>query len=236
MSFKLFKTFIFCFSLCFIAQESFSQILNSKKVDLPATYTFDYNYKLKMTTQSQKKDMVMDYYLKKDAEYFGFKMDQIKTEQGDMFFVMDNNLDVNAMFMDMMGQKMVQTTSLNMKEMTKDTVESNKDFNIKKIGTKTILGFECQGFVIDNDEAEITFYIAENAPVSFNNMMDANLKNMPKGFNTEWMKKMENGLMMEMIYKDKKKSKNDMTMTCIALNKTDFSIKTSDYKSSIFGR
>jgi hypothetical protein len=236
MSFKLFKTFIFCFSLCFIAQESFSQILNSKKVDLPATYTFDYNYKLKMTTQSQKKDMVMDYYLKKDAEYFGFKMDQIKTEQGDMFFVMDNNLDVNAMFMDMMGQKMVQTTSLNMKEMTKDTVESNKDFNIKKIGTKTILGFECQGFVIDNDEAEITFYIAENAPVSFNNMMDANLKNMPKGFNTEWMKKMENGLMMEMIYKDKKKSKNDMTMTCIALNKTDFSIKTSDYKSSMFGR
>jgi hypothetical protein len=67
-------------------------------------------------------------------------------------------------------------------------------------------------------------------------MMDANLKNMPKGFNAEWMKKMENGLMMEMIYKDKKKSKNDMTMTCIALNKTDFSIKTSDYKSSMFGR
>ncbi len=236
MSFKLFKTFIFCFSLCFIAQESFSQILNSKKVELPATYTFDYNYKLKMTSQSQKDEMVMEYYLKKDADYFGFKMNQMKTEQGDMFFVMDNKLNVNAMFMDMMGQKMVQTTSLNMKEMTKDAAESNNDFNIKKIGTKTIMGFDCQGFVTENDDAEITFYIAENAPVSFNNMMDANLKNMPKGFNAEWMKKMENGLMMEMIYKDKKKSKNDMTMTCIALNKTDFSIKTSDYKSSMFGR
>lgn len=235
MSSKLFKTSVICFLLCFISPQGFTQVPNSKKVDLPATYTFDYNYKLKMTSQSQKEDMVFEYFLKKDADYFGFKMDQMKTEGANMFFVMDNKLNVNAMFMDMMGQKMVQTTSLNMKEMTKDTSESNKDFNIKKIGTKTIMGYNCQGFVTDNDDAEITFYIAENAPVSFNNMWEANSKNMPKGFNAEWMKKMENGLMMEMIYKDKKKSKNDMTMTCVGLEKTSFSIKTSDYKSSMFG-
>jgi len=235
MAFKLFKTSVICFLLCFISQQGFAQMPNSKKVDLPATYTFDYNYKLKMTSQSQKDEMVMDYYLKKDADYFGFKMNQMKTEQGDMFFVMDNKLNVNAMFMDLMGQKMVQTSSLDMKEMTKEDAESNKDFNIKKIGTKTILGYDCQGFVTDNEDAEITFYIAENAPVSFNKMWDANSKHMPKGFNAEWLKKMENGLMMEMTYKDKKKSKSDMTMTCVGLEKTDFSIKTSEYKSGFGG-
>ncbi len=235
MSANLLKTAIICILFSFISLKGFSQLLGSKKVDLPSTYTFDYSYKLKMTSQSQKDDVVIEYFLKKGADYFGFKMDQMKTDQGTMFMVMDNNLNVNVMFMDMMGQKMIQTTSLNMKGMVKDAAESNKDFTIKKIGTKTILGYECQGFITDNDEAEITFYIAENAPVSFKGMWDANSKNMPKGFNPEWMKKMENGLMMEMIYKDRKKPKNNMPMTCIELEKTDFSIKTSDYKTSMFG-
>ncbi len=235
MAFKLFKASIIFFLLCFISQQGFTQIPNSKKVDLPATYTFDYNYKLQMTTQSNKNDMVLEYFLKKDADYFGFKIDQMKTEQGNIFFVMDNKLDINAMFMDMMGQKMVQTSSLNMKGMVNDAADSNKDFNIKKIGMKTIMGYECQGFVSESEAHEITIYFAENTPVSFMGMFEANAKNMPKGFNADWLNKMENGLMMEMIYKDKKKSKNDMTMTCIALEKTDFAIKTSDYKSGMFG-
>ncbi len=233
MSLKFLKTSIFCFVLCLIAQGSFAQTPKSKKVDLPSTYTFNYNYKMKLT--SQKEDMIMDYYLKKDAGYFGFKMDQMKSEQGNIFFVMDTNLKVNAMFMDMMGQKILQTTSLDVKGMVTDAAESNENVNIKKIGTKTILGYECQGFINDTPENEVTFYIAENAPVSFNNMWQGNAKNMPKGFNADWMKKFENGIMMEMIFKDKKKPKNNMTMTCINLEKTDFSINTSDYKSGMFG-
>lgn len=236
MAFKLYKTFIICIILCFISEVGFSQLGKSKKVDLPATYTFDYNYKLQMTTQSQKEAIIVDYFLKKDADYFGFKMSQMKSGQGDMFFVMDNTLKVNAMFMDMMGQKMVQTSTLDMKDIAKSSAEDTSDFKLKKIGTKTIMGYECQGFITDNADAEITFYIAENAPVSLNNMWEANAKNMPKGFNAEWLKNLENGLMMEMVYLDKKKSKNNMTMTCIALETTDFSIKTSDYKSGLFGR
>jgi hypothetical protein len=47
----------------------------------------------------------------------------------------------------------------------------------------------------------------------------------------------ENGLMMEMIYEDKKKSKNNMTMQCTGLDKTDFSLDISKYSSmmSAFG-
>lgn len=233
MSFRLFKIFLSCLAIFLILPQGFAQFPKSKKVDLPSSYTFDYNYKLQFSFQ--KEDMIMDYYLKKEADYFGFKMDQMKSEQGDIFFVMDHNLDVNAMFMDMMGQKMVQTSSLNMKEMVNEGSDSNDDFTIKKIDKKTILGYECQGFVSESDELQVTFYIAESAPVNFNTIWDANTKNMPKGFNAEWMKKMENGLMMEMVYKDKKKPKNDMTMTCIALEETNFSIKTTDYKSSMFG-
>ncbi|MCB0446109.1 MAG: DUF4412 domain-containing protein [Gelidibacter sp.] len=229
MSFKFFKTATICLTLCFISQQSFSQFPKSKKADLPETYMFDYSYKLKMT--SKKGDMVLNYYLKKGADYFGYKMDQMEGEQGDMIFVMDKKLNVNVMLMNMAGQKMLQTTSMNMNEIVSDASETNKDFTMKKIGTKTIMGYECQGFMSESDEHEITFYIAEKAPVSFNNMWTANAKNMPKGFDSAWMEKFKNGLMMEMIYKDKKKSKNDMTMTCVELRKTNFSIKTTDYKS-----
>jgi hypothetical protein len=41
----------------------------------------------------------------------------------------------------------------------------------------------------------------------------------------------ENGLMMEMIYEDKKKSKNNMTIECVGLEETDFSIDTTKFGS-----
>ena len=74
--------------------------------------------------------------------------------------------------------------------------------------------------------------------MSFNQVFGANAKQMPKGFNPDWMKKYaENGLMMQMIFVDKKKSKNSMTMDCVGLDKTDFSINASAYGSmmSAFG-
>jgi len=48
----------------------------------------------------------------------------------------------------------------------------------------------------------------------------------------------KSGLVMEMHYVDKKKPKNNTSMNCIGLDKTDFSINTSDYGSMLgaFGR
>jgi hypothetical protein len=233
MTSKIFINLGLFIAFLFVFQTGYSQ--KASKIQLPTTYDFDYTYKLKMT--HKKGDMELTYFLKEGAQYFGFDTgDMTKGSDTKMFMVMDGSIGVTAMFMEMMGKKVVQKTKLKGSDF--DTNSENSDYTFTKIESKTIMGFECEGFVSENDENKITFYITDDVPVSFNQVFGSNAKNMPKGFNPDWMKKYaENGLMMQMIFVDKKKSKNSMTMDCIGLDKTDFSIDTSAYGSmmSAFG-
>ncbi|WP_084203392.1 DUF4412 domain-containing protein [Psychroserpens damuponensis] len=233
MKTKHFLKSALCLTFLMFFTNGYSQ--KASKIDLPATYDFDYSYKLKMT--HKKGDFVLTYYLKEDAQYFGFDTAEMtKGSDTKMFMVMDSNLSVTAMFMEMMGKKVVQKTKIKPSDFASDA--NNADYTFTKIDSKTIMGYDCEGFVSENDEHKITFYITDDVPVSFNQVFGANAKKMPKGFNPAWMKKYaENGLMMQMIFVDKKKSKNSMTMDCIGLDKTDFSIDASAYGSmmSAFG-
>ncbi|WP_299121878.1 DUF4412 domain-containing protein [uncultured Winogradskyella sp.] len=223
--------FVFLFTFLFALQNTHSQ--KASKVELPATYDFDYIYKLKMT--HKKGDVTLDYYLKQDAAYFGFDTAEMTKGNDDtkMFMVMDAELEVTAMFMEMMGKKIVQKTKLKASDFNTDNNDMS-DYTFTEIESKTINGYECEGYVSENDKNKITFYITDDVPVSFNQVFGSNMKSLPKGFNADWMKKYaENGLMMEMIYEDKKKSKNNMTMECTGLEETDFSIDTSKYGSML---
>ena len=230
---KTFTNLGLLFAFLFVFQTGYSQKVS--KIQLPATYDFDYTYKLKMT--HKKGDINLTYFLKEGAQYFGFDTaDMTKGSDTKMFMVMDGNLGVTAMFMEMMDKKIVQKTKLKASDFDNDSDDS--EYTFTKIDSKTIMGYECEGFVSENDDNKITFYITDDVPVSFNQVFGANVKQMPKGFNPDWMKKYaENGLMMQMIFVDKKKSKNSMTMDCIGLDKTDFSINASTYGSmmSAFG-
>ena len=230
---KTFTNLGLLFAFLFVFQTGYSQKVS--KIQLPATYDFDYTYKLKMT--HKKGDINLTYFLKEGAQYFAFDTaDMTKGSDTKMFMVMDGNLGVTAMFMEMMDKKIVQKTKLKASDFDNDSDDS--EYTFTKIDSKTIMGYECEGFVSENDDNKITFYITDDVPVSFNQVFGANVKQMPKGFNPDWMKKYaENGLMMQMIFVDKKKSKNSMTMDCIGLDKTDFSINASAYGSmmSAFG-
>ena len=226
---KTFTNLGLLFAFLFIFQTGYSQKVS--KIQLPATYDFDYTYKLKMT--HKKGDINLTYFLKEGAQYFGFDTaDMTKGSDTKMFMVMDGNLGVTAMFMEMMDKKIVQKTKLKASDFDNNSEDS--EYTFTKIDSKTIMGYECEGFVSENDDNKITFYITDDVPVSFNQVFGANAKQMPKGFNPDWMKKYaKNGLMMQMIFVDKKKSKNSMTMDCIGLDKTDFSINASAYGSMI---
>jgi len=219
---------ILLFTLLFPFQNTYSQ--KASKVELPSSYKFDYIYTLKMT--HKKGDISIDYYLKEGGTYFGFDSAEMAKSSPDtkMFMVMDSNLNITAMFMEMMGKNVVQKTKIKVSDIGSD--DDLSEYTVTEIESKVINGYECEGFVSENDKMKITFYITDDVPVSFNQMFGANLKNMPKGFNPELMKKYaDNGLMMEMVFEDKKKSKNNMTMQCTGLEKTDFSIDTTKYGS-----
>ena len=212
-------------------QTVFAQFGKASKVKLPETYNFEYIYKLKLT--HKKGDVNLDYYLKEEANYFGFDTAEMTKGSADtnIFMVMDAEREITAMFMDMMGKKVVQKSKLKTSDFTSKQ-EDMSDYDFKQIESKTINGYDCEGYLAENDKVKITYYITDDVPVSFNQMFGDNVKNLPKEFNADIMKKYaEKGLMMEMNYEDKKKSKNNITMQCTSLEKTDFSIDTSKYGS-----
>lgn len=227
------KNSIFRVALCFFFLVSSTVVFSQKgSKDLKDAYDFDYIYQLKMT--NKKDDVQFDYYLKKDAGYFGFDISTLTKNQKDMkmFTIMDNDTGVTGMFMEMMGKKMVQKSKINLNDFDSD--KNDPDFSITKIGSKTILGYECDGFIMENKDSKTTMYITNEAPVNFSKIWDNSKTKMPKGFNPAWMKKYgENGLLMEMQYVDKKKSKNNATMECVGLEKTDFALQASDYGSML---
>jgi len=221
--------FTLLFAFLFILQNAFCQ--KPSKAELPSTYDFDYLYKLKMT--HKKGDVTLDYYLKENAKYFGFDTSEMTKSNQDtkMFMVMDGKRNVTAMFMDMMGKKIVRKSKLKNSDFGSDT-EDMSGYSFTKIDSKTINNYECEGYISENDKYKITFYITDDVPVSFTQVFRTDMKNMPKGFNPDLVKKYaENGLMMEMIFEDKKRSKNNVTMKCLSLEKTDFSLNTTKYGS-----
>jgi hypothetical protein len=211
----------------------------TKNVNLPASYDFEWEYALKMESKETRKKgmdgMKIIYYLNPNTTAFGSKFEiGNKSEfMGNMFTIMDFDYGVSIMLMDTDEGKFIQQMpSFSNDDIDEVAQEQNvKDYTIVKIDTKTILGYSCQGFKITSKDGIIKMYIAKNAPVSFNNTMSGNSKFKPKGFNTAWLKEFENGLMMEMDFKSNKKQKYDMKMTCISLERKPLHINLSEYKS-----
>jgi len=223
------QTVITIFTMFILFHYANAQFGKANKIKIPDTY--DFTWTMKMDMKNKKGVFEMEYFLKEDAKYFGFKNDMIaKQAKGtDMFMVMDVNLEVNSIFMEMMGRKIIQKSSL---KGLGDSADNGDDFTYKQIESKTILGYKCDGFQAESDEHLIRFFITNEVPVSFTQLWGADKKTMPKGFNSAWIKKYaDNGAVLEMQFEDKKKSKNNTTMICTAIEKTDFSINTTEYKS-----
>ncbi|MBT8252811.1 MAG: DUF4412 domain-containing protein [Maribacter sp.] len=199
---------------------------------LPESYDFEWKYTLQM--KHKKGTMNMNYYLKPDALYFGSQPeleDQNIMAEG-MFMVFDQKLNVLTIFMDSENGKaghVLQTPDIDV-DTTDEDIASMEDYTFKEIDTKTILGYECQGFQMENDEMKITMYVALDSPVSFNQVYGGNPKSLPKGFDPKWMEKAENSIMMEMDVVNKKKKKFSAKMTCVTLEKSPKTIVISDYE------
>lgn len=206
---------------------------------LPKSYDFEWKYTMQM--KHKKGNMNMTYYLKPDAKYFGSQPELEDNPMANgMFMVFDEDLGIMAIFMETEDGKsgtLLKNPSGNNK-ITEDAVGDAMDeaasaleeFTITELGTKTILGYECQGFQMENDEMKMIMYMAMDAPVSFNQIYGDNMKTTPEGFDPKWMEKAENSIVMEMEMIHKKETKYNTKMTCLALEKSPKTLVVSDYE------
>lgn len=198
--------------------------------DVPATYEFDWVYKLDIKTTRSKRKMDIAYYLKKDAPYWGAKMNQ----DMEMFMVYDLSRKLTVIFMQNDKNSFASVTKIPEEIIDDEVLDENvsfQDYTMKEIPGKEILGFQCKGYEMENDQYKFTLYNTFDTEVSFSDIYGKS-EQLPKGFNVDWLKEGENeGLVMEMIMEDKKNKKNNMTMKCVELEKKSFTINKSDYNS-----
>lgn len=213
--------------------------LNNKKDDglkaidksmhdnLPATYDFEWTYTLQV--QSKKNVMDINYFLKPQATYLGFKLDMGNDNNQKGLIIIDTKRNKNIILVDTQDRKTLIATKLPPINLEKEEEEKNK-YTITKIGTKTILNYQCQGYKITSRDGVSITYILENAPVNFNQIRMLKSFKKSKEFNPAWLKQFENGLIMEMDFKSSKKKKYNTKMKCIALKKEKKAINISEYK------
>ncbi len=187
--------------------------------EVPEVYDFDWNYVMKMETRQG--DMTLNYFLKKDAPYFGMKL-----PENDMYMVMDPSRNLSVMYMSSEGNNMVMATKMpeTLPEEIGAENDADDEFSFRKIANKTILGYDCEGYQGENRDMVITFYVTKEPDVSFGDFYKSDKTNLPKGFDPNWIED-GNGIMMQMIMEGKKNAKDNATMTCIALDRKIFSIK-----------
>ncbi|MCK0132580.1 DUF4412 domain-containing protein [Flavobacteriaceae bacterium F08102] len=201
----------------------FATMGNSEKVspeNIADSYDFSWKYSLKMTTKDG--NMVIDYYLKPDASYFGFTSMAMKN----MFTVMDNERKVMVMFMQSDQNPMILANSMPDNLDTQDTKTSS--FEFETLPNKNIMGYACKGIKATNDRYEIVMYFTSDAPVSFNDLYKKQHKNIPAGLEN-YFDKDDRVLMLEMQMTDLKKSKMSATMECVGLEKELKTIHKREY-------
>ncbi|MDT0690847.1 DUF4412 domain-containing protein [Salegentibacter sp. F188] len=192
--------------------------------EIPASYDFDWVYNMHITHKNGEMDML--YHLKKDAPYFGMEMQQ----QGEMFIVFDDRNDLSVMFMNSGENKYLMATKLNIEDTSEESEDYYDDMELKEIGSKTILGFECQGYQGENEDYIFNFYVTKEAGIGFTGMFQDKQNNMPEEFNPEWLQDGD-ALLMEMQMEDKKRTNNSMSMTCTRIEKESVTIRKSDFNS-----
>lgn len=218
--------------------KSVKKSLKNNKVSpemLPESYEFDYVYKTSFVQNSKKSDaMNMNFLINtKKANYNGAEyIFYGKKSEGNSTMIFDLDLNVMVMFMQFGKQKMLQIHSI--PEVKNKNTEV--DFTIKELPSKTILSYTCTGLQLENEKYIITAYHAKNAPISLSNFFgfsgskgskDLNLPDM----DPRLLKQFENSLVMEMQYEDKKRKKNNFVITATSLEKTPTTIQPKKYKS-----
>ncbi|WP_247095360.1 DUF4412 domain-containing protein [Arenibacter sp. S6351L] len=210
------------------AQESnIMSIFGGSLEGIPDTYEFQYVMDMSLTTKKDK--MEMKYYIQPDATYFG---NAIADERANSIIVYDMENQAMVTFMDNGTQKMAMKMRMPFdadaqKEMAKSNT-NQEDVKITTLANKTILGFNCSGYQIEQEEGISKFYITNEAPVSFVGVFSS-VEQMPKtGYNAT-IPFDEKSMIMEMEYISHNRKRDNMHMICTKLEKNPITINKADY-------
>ncbi|MBU2922243.1 hypothetical protein KO504_12890 [Winogradskyella psychrotolerans] len=198
---------------------------------LPDSYDFDWQLETEILMASRKKEAIdMTFLIKENANYQATKMvDNKSKNKGNATMLFDSNLNIMVMFMETQGHNFFQMYPIPELKNTND----KPNFKITDLASKTILNYNCKGLQLEDDKYIIKMYHTIEAPIKLSHFMNFNgVKNMDlPDIDPKILSQFSNGLIMEMEMIDKKKSKNNISITAKSLDKKPTTISKKDYQS-----
>ena len=185
---------------------------------LPEKYTFSHLYRIRM--KAEKGDIEMDYYLTKSGNYIGNIVKARKNDSVTMVHDYEKRLIVNYLNGQPMVMRLPEAGQFSSSE--KDTV-----VQIRTIPNKVILGHNCIGKQMENDDYLLTLYVAPDLGVGMCNPFEQDGAATGTGYRLR-KKETNGGLVMQMLIVDKKKKgpqNNDGSMECILFEEKELIIK-----------
>jgi len=199
----------------------------SKPENLPDEYNFDWNYQLKISnTTNKSEDLVFDYWLSTDNNYFGYSMPQ-STE---MFSVVDPNNEAIVSYFEEDGNSFAMSYSYPVSTVNENSnmEGSSENVEITELPGKMILGYNAKGYQIDTDESQMIIYVTSEVEVAFSDMGGLKNQGVPTAFSSN-LDETKNTLMLYSKFTNKNNPESVTEMECVLLEKNSRSKNNKDY-------
>lgn len=191
--------------------------------EIPDFYDFEWKYTFQMKTRNGER--TMNLLFKKGAPYFGLQISEARKR----YLVVDPARNINVLFIGLEDAKITSATRI-FEPKPSGTKKGKKlgVFSFNKIGDKRIMGYDSEGFQAENNEFVYTFYIAKETGIGIHDFHRNSQKLIPKNFNPNWLEK---GMLMQMISEGKKSVQDNITLTCIGIEKYSLQLRKKDNRS-----
>ncbi len=192
------------------------------------SYLFSYLYVMQVKTPQTNVDAEMDFFLTPGADYVGMRVEQ---QGSQVFMVMDYPKSTNFNFISSpSGENIMMVNPLNLSDNTSSTPQSN--FKISDLPNKNILGYNCKGKQLEDEEWSVKFYYTDEVPISMDNIFRADTKDeQVDAALKKQLSDMSNGLIMQMEAENKQNKNENYIMEAKSLERVDHNFKTAGFKA-----
>lgn len=189
-------------------------------VKLPDSYNFSYQAIIQVTSNNNTAEV--EYLLQPNETYYAKK----QTKNGfTEHIVYDNERSIEVYYAEIEGQKRQARKKMGILTKVR-LLGAYKDApgkQVKPLGSKKLLGFNCDGYEIKTQEGTTQFWVTSQAPAT---LYGAMFKSRAEAPNSPFTK---NSMIMEVTYTSNEAASKNYQMVCTQLqpknrvfNKTDY--------------
>jgi hypothetical protein len=186
--------------------------------------------------------LIMKMHFNDDAIYTGtkFEGEEMDNEEGDLFLIYD--FHNSAMLMLMENEEDKFSFAYKWEQAYADSVETSEDVdwdevdewqNYKKIGTKSILGYDCDGYRSETEKENVEIWVSREVEYGMNNLFQANAN--AKQLQGKIPHDYPQGMLMEMKTEDLENGETVVMKTINITEDANVTYAMSDYPTMSLG-